>query len=98
MRRGLNNPVDAVPLSRLVKKGEKVCIVIGDITRLLVSHHVLLPLIHGELNRGGVEDSDILIISATGDHSDLTPDEHRKLVGEDVYLRIKVIDHRAGVK
>ncbi len=95
VRRALNNPVDAAPLSRLVKKGEKVCIVIGDMTRLWVRHHVLLPPILDELNRGGVEDSDILIISATGDHREHTPAEHRKLVGEDVYRRIKVADHRA---
>ncbi len=97
VRRAMNNPVDSAPLSQLVKNGEKVSIIVGDMTRLSVRHHVLLPPILDELNQGGVPDNDILIISATGDHREQKPEEHRKLVGEDVYKRVKVIDHRAEV-
>ena len=93
--RALENPVDSAPLSQLVKKGEKVCIIIGDVTRLWVRHHVLLPPIINQLNQGGIEDKDILIVSATGDHREHTAEEHRKLVGDDIYRRIKVTDHRA---
>ncbi len=95
VRQAMQNPIDSAPLSQLVKKGEKVCIIIGDVTRLWVRNHILLPPILDELNKGGVADSDILIVSATGDHRDQTGEEHRKLVGEEVYRRIKIVDHRA---
>jgi len=95
VRRALQHPIDSAPLSQLVNRGEKVCIIIGDITRLWVRHHVLLPPILEELNRGGIPDQYILIISGTGDHREQIPGEHRKLVGEEVYRRVPVIDHRA---
>lgn len=95
VKRALENPVDSAPLSQLVKKKEKVCIIIGDITRLWVRHHVLLPPIIDRLNQAGVEDDDILVVSATGDHREHTAEEHRKLVGNDIYRRVKVVDHRS---
>ena len=95
VRRALKYPIDSAPLSQLVHPGEKVCIVIGDVTRLWVRHHALLPPILEELNRGGIPDRDICILSATGDHREQTPEEHRQLVGEEVYRRVPVIDHRA---
>ena len=98
VRRALQNPIDAAPLSEIVNKGEKVCIIIGDVTRLWVRYHVLLPPILEELNRGGVPDEDIFIISGTGDHREQTPEEHQVLVGEEVYRRVPVIDHRAQVE
>lgn len=95
VRRAMQEPIDSAPLSQLVKTGEKVCIIIGDVTRLWVKYHVILPPILDELNKGGVADSDIIILSATGDHREQTVEEHRKLVGEDVYRRVKIVDHRA---
>ncbi len=96
--RALDQPTDSAPLSQLVKKGEKACIIIGDVTRLWVRHHVLLPPIIDHLNRGGIEDEDILILSATGDHREHNSEEHRKLVGDAIYRRIKVMDHRTREK
>lgn len=91
----LLHPIDSEPLSRLVKAGDSVCIIISDMTRAWVRHHVFLPLILEELNKAGVPDDNILIISATGDHRKQTPEEHQTLVGEEVYRRIRVIDHQA---
>ncbi len=96
VREALANPVDSAPLSEIVKSGEKACIVVGDMTRLWVRHHIMLPVILEELNRGGIADRDIFIISATGYHREQTPEEHKLLVGEEVYRRVEVIDHRAG--
>lgn len=98
VKSALAHPIDSPPLSRLVKGGDKVCIIVGDMTRAWVRHHVLLPGILSELNKGGVPDEDILIISATGDHRAQTPEEHRALVGEEVFRRVRVIDHRARRK
>lgn len=95
VRAAMAEPTDSAPLSELVNSGESACIIVGDMTRSWVRHDILLPVILGELNRGGIADRDIVIISATGDHREQSADEHKLLVGEEVYSRIKVIDHRA---
>lgn len=91
----LARPIDSAPLAELVNKGEKACIIIGDMTRSWVRHHVLIPPILNELNRGGISDRDIFIISATGDHREQADSEHKLLVGEEAWGRVQVVDHRA---
>jgi len=91
----LAKPVDSAPLFQLVNKGEKACIIIGDMTRVWARYQLLVPPLLDQLNRGGIPDEDILIISATGDHREQSADEHRVLVGDEAYERVKVIDHRA---
>ncbi len=98
VKEALNHPIDSAPLRELVQRGESVCIVVGDMTRLWVRHHVLIPHILAELNEGGIPDENICIVSATGDHREQTQKEHAQLVGEDVLKRVKVIDHQARKK
>ena len=91
----LENPIDSPLLSEIVSPGEKIVIVINDITRLWVRHHAFMPYILEELTKAGVKDEDVLIISATGAHREQTEDEWRELVGEAVFNRIKIMDHRS---
>ncbi len=93
--KALSEPIGTLRLPELVKPAEKVCIVIGDLTRLWVRHDRILRPLLDELNRGGVRDSDITIISATGDHRPQSREEHGLLVGEEVLKRVRVIDHNA---
>lgn len=94
----LKHPIDSPLLSEIAIPGETVCIIVGDMTRLWVRHHVLLPPIIEELNKVGIPDKDIFIISATGDHREQSSLEHMQLVGEDIYRRIQVFDHHARKK
>jgi lactate racemase len=89
----LSKPIDSLPLSELVCSGEKVVIVISDITRAWVKHDRFLPALLNELNRGGVADKDIVIVSATGDHRGQDAGEHSVLTGEEIYGRVPVYDH-----
>jgi lactate racemase len=89
----LANPIDSAPLAELVGSGETAVIVISDMTRVWVRHDRFLPFLLNELNRGGIADHNITIISATGDHRGQSVDEHRTLVGEEVYKRVAVYDH-----
>lgn len=89
----LANPVDSLPLAELVSKGETASIVIGDMTRLWVKHDRFLPALLNELNRGGIADKDIVLVSATGDHREQTADEYRLLAGNEVMERVKIYDH-----
>jgi lactate racemase len=95
VKSALSHPTDSAPLSELVKQGETACIIVGDMTRLWARYHVLVPHILAELNKGGITDDNICIVSATGDHREQTPEEHRKLVGEEAYSRVRVYDHQA---
>ncbi len=95
VKEALQRPVDSRKLSSLVLKGEKVVIIINDMTRLWVRHHVFMPILLEELNKGGIRDEDILVISATGAHREQTEAEWRELVGDEVFNRVGIMDHRA---
>ncbi len=91
VRRALSAPTASLPLSRLVKAGEKIAIVTSDITRPMPSKVVLPPILE-ELKSAGVKDEDIIIVFALGSHRKHTEEEMKYLVGEEVYNRIKCID------
>lgn len=89
----LQNPVGTKQLKEIVKPGERICIIVGDMTRLWVRHDLFLPYILDELNEAGIRDDDICIVSATGAHRNQSDDEHRMIVGDAVFNRVKVNDH-----
>ena len=91
VRYALENPIGTGRLKDIVKKGEKVCIITSDITRPMPSKTVL-PLVVDELNSGGVEDSDIFVVFALGNHRPHTEEEKKYLAGEEVYFRVRCID------
>lgn len=93
IRWALDHPIDSAPLKELVKAGNKVCLVISDVTRRWQSPETYIPLLVEELESAGVRDEDILIISATGTHRRQTPEEHAGLVTQAVYDRITLVDH-----
>ena len=93
IRWALDHPIDSAPLKALVKGGDKVCLIISDITRSWQAPDTYLPILIAELESAGVRDEDILILSATGTHRRQTEEEHIALVTRPVYDRIRVIDH-----
>ncbi|MGI5977071.1 MAG: nickel-dependent lactate racemase [Candidatus Limivicinus sp.] len=93
IRYALDNPIDSKPLKELVKPGETVCLVISDVTRRWQSPETYIPLIIKELEASGIRDEDMLIMSANGTHRHQTVEEHKGLITEDVYNRIKIVDH-----
>lgn len=91
VRRALVEPVGTPPLSRLAEGKGPVAVVISDITRPCPSSRILPPVLE-ELERGGVADKDIFIISALGSHRRHTLEELRGLVGDAVFDRYAVTD------
>lgn len=89
----LHNPIGSPRLKELVHPGETVCLVIPDVTRSWQKTDKFISIIIEELNAGGVEDKDIVILSALGSHRNQTPEEHEKLIGKDLMKRFSVIDH-----
>lgn len=73
------------------KPGEKVVIVVSDITRYTGSE-LYLPLLVDRLERQGIEDRDMEILVALGIHRKQTDHEHRKILGA-LHGRLRVTDH-----
>lgn len=88
----LKHPIGSGPLGDEVKKGDRVCILTNDITRLTRSH-IYIPILVNELNNIGIPDEDITILFANGMHSGMSEEQMISLITEDVYRRVKVCQH-----
>ncbi|MDF2521700.1 MAG: hypothetical protein K0R84_2328, partial [Clostridia bacterium] len=89
----LGSPIGSESLGKLVKKGERVCIIISDITRTWQKTGIYLPYIVDELNKTGIKDEDITFLCATGSHRGQTVEEHKIILGEKLAERFEVVDH-----
>jgi nickel-dependent lactate racemase len=92
IERALKNPIGTKPLAEIAKKGGRVAIVADDHTRSTQSHLMISPIL-SELNNVGIKDEDITLIFACGSHRAVKPEEMKKLVGEEVVNRVKMISH-----
>jgi nickel-dependent lactate racemase len=92
IERALKNPIGTKPLAEIAKKGGKVAIVADDHTRSTQSY-LMIPPILNELNTAGIKDEDTTVIFACGSHRAVKPEEMKKLVGEEVVNRVKMISH-----
>jgi len=90
----MRHPIGTPPLEELVRGGEHVAIVVSDITRR-VRAELVLPIILQALNRAGVPDQNIFLVFALGNHRPHTPAEHKLIVGEQIYGRLRLYDHNA---
>ena len=99
VRKALEKPIDSAPLHEIVKKGDRICILFSDVTRLWVRHHVFMPLILKELERGGVNLEDVCAVCGNGDHRDQTEEEFKQLLGEEAYEKLKgrIYNHHARI-
>ena len=88
------NPMGSRGLREIVKKGERVAIVINDITRP-VPNDQILPVILEVLSKNGVQASDVVVVIANGVHRANTPDEIRAMVGSSLFDSLKVYNHDA---
>lgn len=91
LKESLAHPSGSKKLTEIAKAGQKVAVLISDVTRPCPSYKIL-PFVIGELNAAGVEDEDILIVSGLGSHRKQSREEQRRLVGDDLFQRIKVVD------
>jgi nickel-dependent lactate racemase len=92
IHRTLREPVDSRPLRDLVRPSDQVAIIGDDGTRLTPTDQIVPPLLD-ELNQGGVPDSDVTLVIATGTHRPMTPGEIAAKYGAEVIDRVRVINH-----
>lgn len=93
VRNALDAPVGAPRLEDVVKPNDTVCIVISDITRRWQAPAVYLPILVERLNRAGVPDKNILVLSSTGVHRTQSEEEWRVLLGPELINRLSYADH-----
>ena len=92
IKKALENPIKSKRLSEIVNPGSRVVIIVSDVTRPTPTVKLLPPLLE-ELYLGGVKNENINIVFALGLHRKQTEEESRKLVGEEVYEKIRCIQH-----
>ena len=95
VRQALAHPVQSPALDKIVTPGQKVCIVIPDISRLWQSPHIYVPAVVEALGACGIPDEDMVLLVATGAHRRHTPEEHARLVSADIARRIRIVDHQS---
>jgi nickel-dependent lactate racemase len=95
IERALNEPIGTKKLREIAKPGNKVAIVVNDATRPTPSHLMVVPLLD-ELNKAGVNDSEVTVIFGCGIHRPVTPQEQEKLIGKEALERVKTISHDAN--
>ncbi len=96
--RVLDNPIGSMPLKDIVKPGEKIAIIVSDITRSWMKSNKLVIYIVNYLSKLGVKDEDMFVVIALGGHRKSTKEEMIAVVGEEVINRINVYDHECEDK
>jgi nickel-dependent lactate racemase len=92
IRAALAQPIGVPSLRNTLRPGERVAIIVNDITRLVHSE-VFLPILIGEINAVGIPDRDIFIVFALGLHRAQSAEERSRIVGEEIARRIALFDH-----
>jgi nickel-dependent lactate racemase len=90
----LEQPIGAPPLREVVRRGDRVVVLCPDLTRLSGAE-VYMPILVNALNSAGVPDKDITILFTLGLHKPNTPEEKRRIVGDEVASRIRMVDSDA---
>jgi len=90
----LDEPRDQYSFDTFAQRGDKVVIIVSDITRYSGSH-LFLPLLIARMNRNGVPDNDIAIVFSLGIHRPMSFEEQKQVVGEETAQRINMENHDA---
>ena len=91
LKKAIDAPIGTPPLREIAKPSQTAAIMISDITRPCPSYKIL-PFVLEELNAAGVKDEDIVIVSGLGSHRKQTDEERERLVGSEVFRRVRVVD------
>ena len=87
---------DAVgaPLKERLSPGDRVTIVISDITRFWMRQDRICEMLLKYLESAcGIRDEDVCVLVALGTHRKQTPEELEKVASTYVYKRVRVVNH-----
>ncbi|MEG0803956.1 MAG: nickel-dependent lactate racemase [Pygmaiobacter sp.] len=90
----LDAPIEQVPLRAFAHGGDKVALVVSDMSRFWMRQDLVVPHLVRYLNEECcVPDEDIVIVIANGTHLGGSEAELRELVSDAIYDRVRVINH-----
>ena len=88
------NMINSKPLREVISKGDKVTIVISDLTRFWQRQDLICEqLVDYLVEEIGISYDDIVIVVAIGTHRMQTEEELCKLASKKVYDKVKVVNH-----
>lgn len=90
----LRNPIGAPPLGELLKPGDRVVLILTDITRRLHEERII-PALLAEITNAGVPLSAVRGVIATGTHRPNSRDEMIRMYGAEVVEQIDIVNHDA---
>ncbi|MDF2880547.1 MAG: hypothetical protein K0R54_1104 [Clostridiaceae bacterium] len=93
IKKALQNPIGSRRVDELITSEDKICIIVSDVTRLWQKQNIFLPILVGEIKKSGIKDENIIFICALGSHRSSTKEEHKSILGEELYRRFKIVDH-----
>jgi nickel-dependent lactate racemase len=93
LRAAMREPVAGRPLRELAKPGQTVAISMCDGTRPQ-PRHLMIPAVLEELD-GIIDLDDVTLLVATGTHRGNTEEELRRMLGDEVYDSVRVVNHDA---
>lgn len=93
--KAVTHPIGCPRLRDSVKPGQKVAIIVTDITRKIPDNLIIQSVLR-ELEAAGVADRDVKVVIATGLHRPNTHDEIVEMLGADIPARLEVINHLSG--
>lgn len=95
----LEQPIDSAPLRQRVRPGDRVALVISDMTRFWMRQDLVIPhLVDYLIDECGVQPEHLTIVVANGTHIGGDEQELRTLVTDGVYNRVRVKNHVCEAK
>lgn len=88
----LKRPIGIPPLGKLARKGDKVLVLVDDLTRPTPQNEILPPILE-ELCSGGLSDDNVQIMIGLGTHRPMTDAEIVDHLGPEVAERFEVSNH-----
>jgi nickel-dependent lactate racemase len=92
IRKAIENPIRSRRLFELVNPESSIAIIVSDVTRPTPTAKILPPLLE-ELYLGGAKNENITIVFALGLHRQQTEEECRKILGDNIFESIRVVQH-----
>lgn len=85
----LRKPFGTDRLEEIAARGDQVAVVVDDYTRPCPTQQLLPPVLES-LRTAGVDDSDVLIIVASGTHTPPSEEKKKEIVGDWVYRNYQI--------
>lgn len=94
IRHALDNPIGSLTIKEIAmrKQARRAVIIVNDITRPTPYKWMLPPLL-ASVEAAGITPANIKLIIALGIHRPHTPEENRRIFGEEICSRYEVLNH-----